>query len=88
MRLNIYQKNWFLPKRYLDDKDITLVAVSYDGIYLYRASDRLKDDKEVAMAALKNHGSFDVRDLLELYVSPRLQEDSEIQILVDSLLNN
>ena len=78
----------FLPKRYLDDKEITLVAVSYDGIYLYRASDRLKDDKEVAMAALKNHGSFDVRDLLELYVSPRLQEDPEIQMLVDNLLNN
>ena len=74
-----------LPSQYRNDKEITLIAVNYDGVYLCCASNELKDDKEVVEIALRNHGSFDVRDLFEYYTSKRLQEDPELQSLVDEI---
>ena len=74
-----------LPSRYHNDRGMTLIAVKHDGVYLCAASDELKDDKEIVEIALRNHGSFDVRDLFEYYTSKRLQEDPELQSLVDDI---
>jgi hypothetical protein len=43
-----------LPQEFRDDKDIVLKAVIKDGTALKEASDRLKNDREVALAAHKS----------------------------------
>ncbi len=49
-----------LPPEVRDDKELMLLAVETDGYSLKFASDRLKDDEEVALAAMTNLPCYEV----------------------------
>jgi hypothetical protein len=47
-----------MPKEYRDDAQFMVKAVEINGSNYYYASDRIKNDKELAMLAMKNKGSL------------------------------
>lgn len=60
-------------KVYNNDRDLVLSAVSRDGLLLIVASEALRGDKEVVLAAIRSaSGAFS-------YVSSRLRDDVDIQ---------
>lgn len=44
-----------MPEKFRYDKEIMLSFINKDGYYLYQASDRLLQDKELIIAAIKNN---------------------------------
>lgn len=71
----IKQSNYFTMnlRKYLDDKDVMLEAVKKDSYSLSAASDRLKDDKDIILAAVNNGGIHTLS-----YASERLRDDKEV----------
>lgn len=64
------------PEHFLDDKDCAIAAIKRKGVHSLKIiSDRLKDDKEIAIAAI-NHQP----DCYQ-YISTRLQYDKDIILL-------
>jgi hypothetical protein len=57
---------------YLDDEDVIKASLEQDYEALKLASDRLKDNKELAILSVKNHG------LTLKFVSDRLKNDKEV----------
>jgi hypothetical protein len=64
-----------LKKRYRDDKDVVLAAVTKNGKALKFASVRLQNDKDVVLAAVTQNGKA-----LE-FASVRLQNDKDVVLV-------
>ena len=67
-----------LPKKFRDDRDVVLLAVTSYGQAMEYASERLRDDPEIVLAALSHvylaHQTFQ-------FASERLRDDREIALV-------
>jgi Domain of unknown function (DUF4116) len=61
-----------------DNKDFVLSLVKRDHRYLEHASNRLKNDREIVMSALKSGYAYAALDIYE-HISKSLQKDPEIK---------
>ena len=52
-----------------DDKDVAMLAVEMNGLFLFYCSDRLKNDKEVVLKAIKGNGNWFI------FASDKLKND-------------
>ena len=66
------------PKEWLESNEFMLAAVTKDGSYLKFASDKLKDDKEIVLAAVANNAlEYPFKYALE-FASEKIKDDREI----------